>query len=173
VIDFSFELSTDYSLQQLRRAVEPVRTRQGWQRRSADSIAAYYLDYTSSIYKLLIEQSDSLFLTKAQVASLTRADSIYSERVRAIYVPLGQFLARNNGEAGKAELDSANASDKLYWKVFWEQPDTVAQVLTPTQRELMPMVKAMIEVPKNQREHTQFNFGYSVTLAYKPKASQP
>jgi hypothetical protein len=172
VIDFRLELSTDFNLQQLRRAVEPVKSPQGWQRRSADSIAAYYLEGTSSVYKLLIEQSDSLFLTRSQIAALARGDSIFSAHVRAIYLPLGEFLARGNGEAGKAELDSAKASQKLYWKVFWEQPDTVAAILTPVQRELLPMVKAMIEFPRKDREHAQFNFGYSVTFADKPRPPQ-
>ena len=36
VIDFSFNLSTDYDLQQLRRAVEPVKGVSGWQRRSEE-----------------------------------------------------------------------------------------------------------------------------------------
>ena len=173
VIDVSLSLSTDFDLQQLRRAVEPVKSTQGWQRRSADSLAAFYLSNTSDVYKLILEQTDSLFLTKSQVAALTRADSIFSERVRAIYVPLGAFLARGAGAAGKAELDSAKASDKLYWKVFWEQPDTVGEILTPAQRELMPMVKGMVATTKKEREHSQWQFGHPVTLVDKPRAQQP
>ncbi|HEX6629346.1 MAG TPA: hypothetical protein VF105_15455, partial [Gemmatimonadaceae bacterium] len=173
VIDFSFELSTDFDLQQLRRAVEPVKSQRGWARRSADSLAAFYLSSTSDVYKLVLEQSDSLFLTRSQIAALTRADSAFSAQVRAIYVPLGEFLARGAGVAGKAELDSAKASDKLYWKVFWEQPDTVGEILTPAQRELMPMVKGMVATTKKERENSQWRFGHAVTFADKPKPSQP
>ncbi|HJP85842.1 MAG TPA: carboxypeptidase-like regulatory domain-containing protein [Gemmatimonadaceae bacterium] len=172
VIDFSFDLSTDFDLQQLRRATEPVKSPQGWQRRSADSLGAFYLSTTSDVYKLILEQSDSLFLTRDQIASLTRADSAFSQQVRAIYLPLGEFLSRGAGAAGKAELDSARASDKLYWKVFWEQPDTVGAILTPAQRELMPMVKAMVATTKKEREHSQWRFGHSVTLADKPRVQQ-
>src|SRR6185312_2264275 len=112
VLDFSFNLSTDYSLQKLRRAVEPVKSPAGWQRRSADSLPAFYLQNTSSIHKMLLEYTDSLFLTRPQVAALKTADSVFSARVRAIYVPLGEFLSRGQGDAGKAELDSANATEK-------------------------------------------------------------
>jgi len=173
VIDFRLELSADFDLQQLRRAVEPVRASGKWQRRSADSLAAFYLSNTSDVYKLLLEQTDSLFLTKSQVAAFNRADSTFSARVRAIYVPLGEFLARGGGVAGKAELDSAKATDKLYWKIFWEQPDTVGEILTPAQRELMPMVKAMIATTKKEREQSQWSFGNPVTFADKPRAPQP
>ncbi|HEX7018607.1 MAG TPA: hypothetical protein VF159_01245, partial [Gemmatimonadaceae bacterium] len=169
VLDFSLNLSTDYDLQQLRRAVEPVKGPAGWIRRGADSLTAFYLENTSDIHKLLLEQSDSLFLTPAQTANLRRADSVYSARVRAIYAPLAEYLAAGHGGAGQAELDSVRATQKLYWKTFWEQPEIADSLLTPTQRELMPMLAAMVRTPKQQREHSQFMFGYSVTLSDKPK----
>ncbi|MEO7455102.1 MAG: carboxypeptidase-like regulatory domain-containing protein, partial [Gemmatimonadaceae bacterium] len=57
VVDFSINFATDYDIQQLRRAVEPVRGLTGWQRRSADSLAAFYLRNTSSIHKALLSES--------------------------------------------------------------------------------------------------------------------
>jgi hypothetical protein len=170
VVDFSLELSTDYDLQRLRRAVEPVKSPTGYQRRSADSLSAFYLSRTSDIYNMLVEQSDSLFLSKAQVAALQRADSAFSEKVRVLYVPLGEFLARGHGGAGKAELDSVRATQKDYWKVFWEQPEIAAEIVTPSQRELMPMFKNMLGVPMKDREDSQWSFGHPVTFADKPKA---
>jgi hypothetical protein len=172
VIDFRLSLSTDFNLQTLRRAVEPVKSPGGWQRRSADSLAAFYLSNTSDVYKLLLEQTDSLFLTRPQVNALNRADSVFSERVRAIYRPLGEYLAARGGAAGKAELDTATATDKLYWKIFWEQPDTVEEILTPAQRELMPMVKAMIATTKKERENSQWSFGHPITFVDKPRQPQ-
>jgi hypothetical protein len=173
VIDFSFNLSTDYGLQQLRRAVEPVKGAAGWQRRSADSLTAFYLRNTSSIFKILLEQTDSLFLSKAQVASLQTADSVYSARVRSIYIPLGEFLSRGQGGAGKAELDSAKATEKMYWKIFWEQPEIAGSIVTPSQRELMPMFKSMLAIPMKEREHSQWQFGHPVTFTDKPKPATP
>jgi hypothetical protein len=174
VIDFSFNLSTDFDLQQLRRAVEPVKggqAGQGWQRRSADSLAAFYLSNTSDVYKLLMEQSDSLLLTTSQVAAIQRADSAFSSRIRALYVPVGEFLARGQGGAGKAELDSVQATQKTYWKIFWEQPEIAADILTPVQRDLMPFFKVMTTIPKKEREHSQWSFGHPVTFTDKPKTN--
>ncbi|MEP6618670.1 MAG: carboxypeptidase-like regulatory domain-containing protein [bacterium] len=170
VVDFSFNLSTDYDVQQLRRAVEPVRGLEGaWQRRTADSLTAFYLDNTSSIFKALLVETDSLFLSQAQVASIRRADSAFSSRVRAIYIPLGEYLARQSGEAGKAELDSAQTAKAAYWRVFWEQPEVADSLVTPSQRELMPMLKGMVATPKRDREHSQWQFGNPITLVDKPK----
>jgi len=162
VIDFSMNLSTDYQLQELRRAVEPVKTERTWERRSADSLTSFYLQNTSSIFKLLIDNTDSLFLTRAQVAELKKDDSVYSARVRAIYAPLGEFLARGNGSAGKAELDSAKATQKLYWQIFWEQPEIAGAVVNPAQRHLLPMFERMSATPMEDRKHSQWQFGYPI-----------
>jgi hypothetical protein len=174
VIDFSFNLSTDFDLQQLRRAVEPVHAPAGgWQRRSADSLAAFYLSRTSDLHKFLLEQTDSLFLSRGQVAALQRADSVFSARVRALYTPLGRFLAEGQGGAGKAELDSVQVTQKAYWKIFWEQPEIADSIITPSQRELVPMMKSIVSVPKQDREHSQWQFGHPVTFSDKPAPVPP
>jgi hypothetical protein len=173
VIDFSLNLSTDFDLQQLRRAVEPVKGPSGWERRTADSLAAFYLSRTSSIHKFLIEQSDSLFLSARQVTALRRADSVFSSEVRALYVPLGRYLAQGQGGAGKAELDSVLATQKAYWKVFWRQPEIADSLVTVSQRELVPMFKSMLAVPMKDRENSQWQFGQPVTLVDKPRPAAP
>ena len=173
IVDFSLRFSTDFDVQQLRRAVEPVHGPDGWQRRSADSLTAFYLGRTSSIHKALIEEADSLFLSGAQVSALRRADSVYSSRVRAIYVPLGRFLAQREGGAGKAELDSVHAIQKEYWKIFWEQPEIADSLVTPAQKELFPLMKSLLSVPQHDREGAQWYFGGPVTLTDKPKLPPP
>jgi hypothetical protein len=168
VIDFALELSSNTSLQQLRRAVEPIKTPDGWRRRSADSITAYYLRHTSSLHKSLLQESDSLLLTPAQVAALGRADSVFSERVRAVYRPLGDYLARGNGTAGKAELDSANAATREYWRIFWKQPEIADSIVTATQKELFPMLREMLATSPKDRETVQWTFGHPVKMYDRP-----
>ncbi|GLC25615.1 carboxypeptidase-like regulatory domain-containing protein [Roseisolibacter agri] len=171
-IDFSVNLAVDYPVQQLRRALEPVRVPGGgWQRRSADSLAAFYLSRTSNIHRALLAESDSLFLSRAQVAALQRNDSAFSAEVRGMYVALGQFLAsRPEGEPGKVELDSVAKVEKAYWKAFWRQPEIADSVVTPTQRELFPMLRNMVATPMKDRENSQWQFGYPVP--FDPKANQ-
>jgi hypothetical protein len=174
VLDVSLNLSTDYDLQRLRRAVEPVRTSEGYRLRSADSLTSFYLKRTSSIYKWLVAQSDSLLLTRAQVAALQHADSVYSARVRAVYEPLGTFLANSHGAAGPAQLDSVQATEKSYWKVFWEQPEIADSIVTPVQRELVPFLKSMLKLTAKEREGSRYYVGYPVTMeARKAEAGNP
>lgn len=163
-LDISFDLTTDYDLQELRRAVEPVRTHSTWVPRSADSLTAFYLGQTSDVYKLLLANSDSVFLTRSEVIALRSADSVYTARVRAVYTPLGVYLAGLHGrDPGPAALDSARHADAAYWRIFWEQPDIVARLITPLQRDLLPMVSGLLAVPPKDREQSRWNIGYPVT----------
>ena len=171
VVDVSLRLSTDFDLQQLRRAIEPVRSRVGWERRSADSLAAFYLRNTSNIHKALLAETDSLFLSAAQVSALRAADSVFSARVRAIYRPLGEFLAKGQGGAGAAELDSVQTTQKEYWGIFWEQPEIADAIVTPAQKELFPMMARIVSVPKRDRENSRWQFGSPIAFADKPAAN--
>jgi hypothetical protein len=90
--------------------------------------------------------------------------------VRTLFVPLGQYLAQfQDGIAGKPALDSVSATRKSYWKIFWQQPEIAGETLTPMQLELFPMLKNMMQVPKKDREHSQWQFGSPVL--YKPAGS--
>ena len=89
--------------------------------------------------------------------------------MRAVYTPLGEFIAKGQGGAGKAELDSVQTIQKEYWKIFWEQPEIADSIVTSSQKELFPMLKNMAGVPKRDREHSQWQFGNPVTFSDKAK----
>lgn len=173
VVDVQMDLSVPYDLQTLRRALEPVKQRDKdtkrvtWTRRGADSIAALYLSRTSNLHRLLLAESDSLFLTKEQIGALLKADSVYSARVRDLYLPLAQFLAgQKDGVAGKAALDSVQATTKLYWPLFWEQVDVVQPIVNAQQRELLPLLANISATTTEQRKNSQWQFGYPVPLTH-------
>ncbi len=170
-IDFSLDFSVPYDVQQLRRAVEPMKIKNEWVPRGADSISAIYLRNTSNVHRLLLAESDSLFLTADQIKSLLAADSVFSAQVREIYLPLGRFLAsRPDRIVGKIELDSVTSATKRYWPLFWQQADVAEKIITPQQRSLLPFIKNMIEVPQEDRKDSQWQFGYPVPLVpNKPK----
>lgn len=172
-LDFSLDLSTDLELQKLRRAVEPVRVAEHWIHRSPQTITATYLSQTSDLYKLVLANRDSLFLSKSQITTLQLDDSVYSARVRAVYAPLGDYLG-SFGDKGpaKAGLDSAKASEKAYWKIFWEQPEIVDSAITPLQRSLLVELGGLLAVPTEYREYSKFHFGNPVTMSDEPNQTK-
>lgn len=174
-VDFSLDFSVPYDVQQLRRAVEPMKVKGGWEPRGADSISAIYLRNTSNVHRLLLAESDSLFLTADQIKRLIAADSVFSAGVRDIYVPLGRFLAgRPDRIVGKIELDSVTAATKRYWPLFWEQADVADSIITPQQKDLLPFIRSMTQVPKDDRKDSQWQFGHPVPLVHnKPRVGNP
>ena len=46
-------------------------------------------------------------------------------------------------------------------------------IVTPAQRELIPLFKALLAVPQKQREHSHFQFGRPVTLVDRPRGRTP
>ena len=70
---------------------------------------------------------------------------VLGSRARSVLRELGEYLARGNGAAGKAEMDSASKSQKTYWRIFWEQPEIADSIVTPTQKELFPMLRRMVD----------------------------
>ncbi|MBC7842365.1 MAG: carboxypeptidase regulatory-like domain-containing protein [Gemmatimonadaceae bacterium] len=162
-LDFQLRLATDYSLQELRRALQPVRVGRKWEPRSADSLTALYLGETSNIHTAILAESDSLFLAPDQIVALRKAEADFSDRVRGIYGQLGQYLAQYaGGAASKEVLDSTNNVKKAYWAAFWEQPEIAAALITPTQRDLMPMLRDMLPTTKADRLRSQWMFGHQV-----------
>lgn len=175
VLDFSVDLSVPYELQTLRRALEPVKRRDPetrettWTRRGADSITALYLrQNTSSLNRSLLAESDSLFLSKDQIERLIHADSIFSERVRELFVPLGEFLAKEpEGKVSQAALDSVADVTKRYMPLAWEQVDTASAVLSTQQAELSSYLFMLASRSPEQRKTMQWLVGYPVTLVYR------
>jgi len=166
-IDVNVRLHTDFDLQSLRRAIEPVKVAGKWERRGEDSLLTLYLRRTSSIHRALVFEADSLFLSAAQIEQLRQRDSVFGARVRDLYRPLAQFLAAQpDGVASKVALDSVKATTKRYWELFWEQPEIAGPIISPEQLAVFPMLKDMMNTTPTQRKGSQWFFGSSVPLVH-------
>jgi hypothetical protein len=166
-LDVTLRLHTDYDLQSLRRAIEPVRMNGRWERRGEDSLVSRYLRETSSIHKVLVEEADTLLLLPPQIELLRQRDSVFSAQVRELYRPLAKFLAgQPDGVASKQALDSAKTVQKAYWELFWKQPEIAAAVLESQQMDVISLLKDMLTVPPPQRKQSRYFFGRSITFKH-------
>jgi hypothetical protein len=166
-IDMNVRLHVDYDVQELRRALEPVRMNGRYERRGTDSLLTRYLRETSSIHRALVYEADSLFLRPDQIAKLQQLDSTFAEQVRAIYRPLAEYLVTVPGGRASAEaLAKAKSTQDAYWEAFWKQPEIAATVLDSRQIDLMPLLKDMMTVPQGNRKTNRYFFGSNVTLKH-------
>ncbi|WP_309670023.1 hypothetical protein, partial [Gemmatimonas sp.] len=169
-IDVSVDLSVPYDVQSIRRALEPVKQQGAWARRSADSIASFYMrQRANNLYRLITSESDSLLLSKAQQEALRIADTAYVRRVRALYRPLGVYLASqpDNG-AGPEALARVKAVADSQQVMFWESVDTVGTLLSAGQRAMLPILADALRVPPSARKNSFFGFGFFVDLVDWP-----
>ncbi|WP_310568947.1 hypothetical protein [Gemmatimonas sp.] len=161
-LDMSVDLSTAYDVQQLRRAVEPLRGTAGWERRSRDSIYVAYLRTTASVYRFVLAYSDSLFLTGAQQQALERADSAYADSVRTIYRGLAQDLYESGSRVGTSGLQRVARANALYLNLFWAQLPTLRSLVDARQLQLLNELQEMFNTLAKDRKDSQFNLGFPV-----------
>lgn len=138
-MDFSWDLSRDAAAQQLDRSLDPERVNGAWLRPSAAQILRRYESRISSVHTVIMFNADTLFLTRTQIESFTRADSIFRGEARAIYAVLADSLAalplKFDGKAAVAMVARANAA---YEALFWKQRDIIKSELSTVQGGALP-----------------------------------
>jgi septal ring factor EnvC (AmiA/AmiB activator) len=137
-VDYSFNLTRDPDVQELERNVEPV-ARGAFIRPSADTILRRYEERVSSIHQTLLDNADTLFLTRAQIEASMQSDTAFRAAAREIFRPLAEYLsALPQRFAGQEALAKVKETDKRYQELFWKQRDLVKERLTPLQASALP-----------------------------------
>ncbi|MCU0634384.1 MAG: carboxypeptidase regulatory-like domain-containing protein [Gemmatimonadaceae bacterium] len=138
-MDVAVDLTRDRALQRLERSVEPARRNGQWVRPPVDTVLRFYLARVSSVHRVLLFNSDTLFLTRAQVERLAAADTLFQREVRALFQPVAADLAAlPMGAPTRPMLAKVRAAEERYARLFYAQRDTVQAVLTTLQRSVMP-----------------------------------
>nr|MCU0624330.1 hypothetical protein [Gemmatimonadaceae bacterium] len=137
-IDVSIDLTRNPDVQELERNIEP-EGRGAWRRPPADTILARYLERVSSVHQALLDNADTLFLTRPQIEASLKADTAFREQATAIYRPLAEYLAglprSFDGLEAKARVDS---TERRYQELFWQQRDLAKAQLQPLQASALP-----------------------------------
>jgi hypothetical protein len=138
-LDVSFDLGPPIGRQQLERAMNRGRKGRPGPRLGADSIRIRFARNVPSPYKLILWQSDSLLLSRQQVAELRAADAQYSLRVDSLWTHLGQTLAAMGDEydAGDATRQTEETTDQV-WEAARAEMPIIQKILSPLQMALAP-----------------------------------
>jgi hypothetical protein len=144
-LDFTLDLSRDENVQTLERNLEPQRVNGQWRRPTRDMIYRRYAESISSLHGYILTNSDTLFLTRGQIERLASADTAFLRDARGIYAALADTLAalpeRRDPETALAIVRRAQ---KRYLELFYQQRAIVEDVLTPVQREILPLVRSIL-----------------------------
>lgn len=146
-LDMTVDIGRPLEAQQVARWLAPGRTKRGM-RATPVELKRRFERNVPDMYRLVLQQSDSLLLSKEQIESLTRAQREQNARVADVWTELATRLADL-----PADFDARDAAKRLDATVdqVWtmtrdELQRTLKAILTPVQMALIPgPVKGLIE----------------------------
>jgi hypothetical protein len=144
-LDVSIDLGKNTNVQQVERYLKPGRTQPG-PKMTADSIKYRYSRNVTDPYEDILEETDSLLLSKEQVAQLKEARVPYRARVDSLWDSLSNYMAGlpdhfNTSEVVKRQEDTIDEA----WEISRLEADTIKKILTPLQVNLLGgMAKTLI-----------------------------
>ena len=142
-IDVSFNLTPDVAQQQLERYLGPGRGGRPGPRLTVDDLVRRYARNVGDPYQAILNESDSLLLSRAQVEALQNAGVSYRAQIDSLWLS----LATNFAELGdhydvatavgrqEAALAQGREITRLHIRA------TLGDILTPIQLQLMPYAR--------------------------------
>ncbi|MEO7043574.1 MAG: carboxypeptidase-like regulatory domain-containing protein [Gemmatimonadaceae bacterium] len=138
-LDIQLDLAKPLQAQQLDKWLGPGRAGRKGPRLSASALRLKYGRTVPDIYRLVLEQADSLLLSPDQVNALTLADERYRPRVDSVWTSIGEYLVGlpDNVDAVEA-LHHVDAATTRVWALARAESPTMRAILTLIQLQLVP-----------------------------------
>jgi hypothetical protein len=139
-LDISLQVGRSLAQQQLDRWINPGRDGRKGPKLAAKELARRYARNVPNPYRDILEESDSLLLTRDQADALSKADTAYRQQMDSLWMTLGDYLAAlpdkyDPAEALKHQEDAVEAA----WQLTREElKKTLPQILNPIQLKLLP-----------------------------------
>jgi hypothetical protein len=144
-LDVTFRLSKPIPVQQLDKWLGPGRNGRKGPRLSASALALKYSRTVPDIYRLVLEQADSLLLSADQVNALTLADEQYRPKVDSVWKAIGEYLAGLPDEVDAVEaLHRVDIATTTVWQLARAESGTMRSILTPIQLRLVPYIVNLV-----------------------------
>ena len=138
-LDVSFDLGPSMAQQQLARVLNRGRAGRPGARLSADSIRGRFARNVPSLYAAIIDEADSLLLSRTQIDSLRAGHERWERKVDAIWTRLANALAAlsDDYDVRTATQMTEDATDAA-WESSREEVPTIRGILSPLQLSLAP-----------------------------------
>jgi hypothetical protein len=139
-LDFSLDFGRPYPEQQLERFLNPGRRDLRKPRHSAEDLMRRYRRSVPPLYLPILQEADSLLLTRAQVEALTRAGEDLHRRLDSVWMDLSRYLADlpDNYNTAEALRRQEEATDAAWEMTRLDAQRVLPEVLTQIQIRLLP-----------------------------------
>ncbi len=145
-LDVSLDLGRPMGEQQLDKWLRPGRAGRKGDKLTADDLKKRYARNVPDPYKGILQESDSLLLTRPQADSVTAFQTRFNARMDSLWTPLAEYLA---GLPDHFDPKEALKRQEAAIDAAWELTRTDVQamlprVLTPTQLRVLPWPAGML-----------------------------
>jgi hypothetical protein len=138
----SVRLGADVAHQQLARWLRPGRGGQPGPRLSVEELKRRYARNINDPYTGILEESDSLLLSKEQSLAISNAQARFHQRLDSLWTGFATYLSElpDRYDADEAYRRQEAATDAA-WVLAWQDVrETLPSILSPIQLKLLPGV---------------------------------
>jgi hypothetical protein len=145
-LDFMFDLGVPIAKQQAIRLLSPGRHGHSGMRMSPDSMAARLRRQVPDPYNMVMQESDSLLLSRDQVDSLKAAQVGYRARIDSLWKVTTETLAAYGDDYdADAAMHLVDDATEQAWIIGRDQIPTLKRILSPLQMRLAPGIIHALE----------------------------
>jgi hypothetical protein len=146
-LDVRLDLGRPLPEQQLDKWLRPGRGGRPGARLTADELKTRYARNVPDPYAGILQESDSLLLTRDQSDAIAEAQTRYKARIDSLFTPLADHLAALGDRFDVADvLRRQEATMDAAWELTrLDVQRTLPRVLSPTQRRLLPWPAEMLD----------------------------
>lgn len=151
-LDISINLTRNIALQQMDRWLRPGRAGRPGKRLGVEDLKKRYARNVPDPYKGIMEESDSLLLTREQSDSLTAIDARYRAHMDTLWISLADYLAAlpDQFDTKEALRQQEAAVDSAWEYTRLDVKRTLPPVLSPVQLRILPWPAKMLYESKGK-----------------------
>mgnify|MGYP001556799017 CR=1 FL=1 len=160
-IDVSLSVGRPLPQQMLNRWLKPGRNGRKGPRLSVTELKRRYARNVPDPYSSILEESDSLLLTRDQAEAIQKADTAYRQRMDSVWTALSEYLAGLGDDYNPTEaLKRQEAAVDEGWEISrLDVQHTLPSILSPIQLRLLPGIPGMLLKAKEKVQIRMFMLG--------------
>jgi hypothetical protein len=160
-IDVSLSVGRPLPQQILNRWLKPGRNGRKGPRLSVAELKRRYARNVPDPYASILEESDSLLLSRDQAEALQKADTAYRQHIDSVWTALSEYLASLGDDYDPTEaLKKQEAAVDEGWEISrLDVQRTLPKILSPIQLKLLPGIPALLYKAKEKIQIRMFQLG--------------
>jgi hypothetical protein len=140
-LDMSFDLGVPVVKQQALKLLSPGRRGHAGARLSADSTTARLKAQVPDVYDAVMEESDSLLISRDQLGALKAAQGAYRAKIAALWKETSTALTTMGDDFDANEaMNLIDDATERAWRLGRDELPTLEVILSPLQMRLVPWV---------------------------------